>query len=66
MSLPASARRRWGLREGGEVAYLDLGDCVLIVPGSILSLRGELLGSVTDEEWIGARDGFGDPELATE
>lgn len=33
MSLPASARHRWGLDEGGEVGYLDIGDAVILVPG---------------------------------
>ena len=32
MSLPARARHRWGLDDGGEVGFLDLGDAVVIVP----------------------------------
>lgn len=32
MSLPAPARHRWGLDEGGEVEVLDLGFGVLTVP----------------------------------
>ena len=66
MSLPAAVRRRWGLQDGGQVAYIDLVDSVLLVPGTIDSLRRELLESVTDEDWALARAGFGDPELATE
>lgn len=66
MSLPATARRRWGLQDGGEVAYLDLGDAVVLAPGGVESLRRALLGSVTDEDWETARAGFGEPELATE
>ena len=66
LSLPAAARRRWGLQDGGEISYLDLGDSVLLVPGAIESLRRELLESVTDEDWARARTGFGDPDLATE
>ncbi len=66
MSLPAAARRRWGLQDGGQVAYIDLGDSVLLVPGTIASLRRELLELVTDEDWALARAGFGDPELVTE
>ena len=65
MSLPAAARRRWGLQDGGQVAYIDLVDSVLLVPGTIDSLRRELLESVTDEDWALARAGFGDPDLAT-
>jgi bifunctional DNA-binding transcriptional regulator/antitoxin component of YhaV-PrlF toxin-antitoxin module len=66
MSLPASTRHRWGLDEGGEVGYLDIGDAVLLVPGGVEQLRSALLDAVTDADWEAARSGFGDPELANE
>lgn len=66
MSLPAAARRRWGLQDGGDIAYLDLGDAVVLVAGRVESLRRDLLESVTVEDWELARTGFGDPDLATE
>ena len=66
MSLPAAARRRWGLVDGGRVGYLDIGDGVLLIPGGIERLRRELLDAVSDEDWEAARAGFGDPELANE
>lgn len=66
MSLPAATRRRWGLQDGGDIAYLDLGDAVILVAGRVESLRRELLESVADEDWELARTGFGDPDLATE
>ena len=66
MSLPAATRQRWGLQDGGDIAYLDLGDAVLLVAGRVESLRRELLESLTDEDWEQARRGFGDPDLATE
>ena len=65
MSLPAAARRRWGLEIGGAVGYLDLGDAVVLVPGGIDALRGSLLAALTDEDWRESRDGFGDREMAT-
>ena len=37
MSLPASARHRWGLDEGGDVAYLDLGIAVVRSSGDATS-----------------------------
>lgn len=64
MSLPASARRRWGLDEGGDVGYLDLGDAVVLVPGGVEQLRAALLDAVGDDIWESARSGFGDPDLA--
>lgn len=66
MSLPAAVRRRWGLQDGGEVAYLDLGDAVVLVRGDIAGLRRRLLESVGEDDWAAARSGFGDADLATE
>lgn len=66
MSLPAAARHRWGLEDGGDVGYIDLGDTLLIVPGGVHRLRAEMLDAVTDRDWEVARSGFGDDDLATE
>ena len=66
MSLPAAARRRWGLADGGDVGFIDLGDALLIVPGNVDALRQEMLGAIGPERWQEAQTGFGDPELATE
>ena len=66
LSLPASARHRWHLDEGGDVAYLDLGDAVVLVPGGVAALRRRLLGTVTAADWADAASGFGDPDLADE
>jgi bifunctional DNA-binding transcriptional regulator/antitoxin component of YhaV-PrlF toxin-antitoxin module len=66
MSLPASTRRRWGLDQGGEVGYLDVGDAIVLVPGGVDRLRSALLDAVSAADWDAARSGFGDPELANE
>ena len=66
MSLPASTRHRWGLGEGGELGYLDIGDAIVLVPGGVDRLRTDLLDVVTDADWEAARAGFGDPDLANE
>lgn len=66
MSLPAAARHRWHLDEGGEVGYLDLGEAIVLVPGGVRAVRRQLLEAVTEEDWQAAREGFGDPELANE
>lgn len=66
MSLPSSARHRWGLDDGGDVGYLDLGDAIVIVPGGTATLRRELLAAVSAQHWARARQGFGDDELANE
>ncbi len=64
MSLPASARHRWGLDGGGDVGYLDLGDAVILIPGGVDELRASLLGAISEDTWDSARAGFGDPDLA--
>ena len=66
MSLPSSARHRWGLDAGGDLGYLDLGDAIVIIPGGSLAIRRRLLDAVTDQDWEIARAGFGDDELANE
>lgn len=63
MALPAQARHRWGLAEGGAVGWLDLGDSVLLIPGGLHQLRDELLQGA---DWREAPSGFGDPELANQ
>ena len=66
MSLPASARHRWGLDEGGELGYIDLGEVVILVPGGVERLRQQLLDAVSTEDWEDARSGLGDRDLANE
>ena len=66
MSLPSSARHRWGLDDGGDVGYLDLGDAVVILPGGADTLRRAMIERVTDVDWDLARTGFGDEDLASE
>ena len=63
MALPAQARHRWGLDDGGLVSWLDLGDALVIVPGTVHELRKQLLEKA---DWGGARVGFGDSELANQ
>ncbi|PZS23459.1 MAG: hypothetical protein DLM54_01300 [Acidimicrobiales bacterium] len=66
MSLPAEARHRWGPNGGGGVAYLDLGDAIVVSPGGLDGLRSTLLESVREKTWRAGRDGFGDADLANE
>ncbi len=66
MSLPADARHRWGLDDGGQVGYLDLGEVVLVVPGGIEALRSQVIGAISESDWEDARAGFGDSDLANE
>jgi bifunctional DNA-binding transcriptional regulator/antitoxin component of YhaV-PrlF toxin-antitoxin module len=42
-SLPAELRRRWGIQDGGEVTFIDLGDAALVLPGGEAAARAEIL-----------------------
>lgn len=63
MSLPAAARHRWDLDQGGEVEVLDLGFGVLTVPaGGSGRLLDELLPAEAHYAAVAAEN---DPDLAT-
>ena len=47
-SLPAALRHRWGIGDGGEVGFIDLGDAALVVPGGISVARRELSRVLVD------------------
>jgi phosphate uptake regulator len=66
MSLPAVPRHRWGLDAGGEVGFVDLGDALVIVPSGVHALRRALLEQLDESDWLAARKGFGDADLASE
>ena len=64
MSLPAQARHRWNLDDGGPVDVLDLGFGVLTVPrGEGQRLLGDLLSR--DDHTAFVESLAGDPDLAT-
>jgi hypothetical protein len=64
MSLPASARHRWNLDEGGPVDVIDLGFGVLTVPkGRGRRLLDDLLSR--DEHTAFVTSLADDPDLAT-
>ena len=64
MSLPAAARRRWGLDKGGPVDVLDLGFGVLTVPrGGGGRLLDDLLSR--DHHAAYVRSLASDPDLGT-
>jgi bifunctional DNA-binding transcriptional regulator/antitoxin component of YhaV-PrlF toxin-antitoxin module len=66
MSLPSTTRHRWGLEDGGNVGFLDLGDAIVIVPGGTEAVRRRLLDAITSDDWQFARAGFGDDELTSQ
>ncbi len=50
-SLPAEARRRWGIEDGGEVELFDLGDCVVMLPIGDASARASIARALTAERY---------------
>ncbi len=64
MSLPAGARHRWHLDDGGPVEVIDLGFGVLTVPkGTGLRLLDDLVSRDQHAEFVRSLDD--DPDLAT-
>jgi bifunctional DNA-binding transcriptional regulator/antitoxin component of YhaV-PrlF toxin-antitoxin module len=61
-SLPAELRHRWGIDEGGEVGFIDLGDAALIVPG-VAAARRELR-RVLETRYESGLAAIDDPDLA--
>ena len=67
MALPAEARRRWNLVQGGAVEIADLGDALVIVPAGRGGLRTLLLEAVEAAggyEALAANVAADDPDLA--
>ena len=58
--LSKAVRSRWGLKHGGAIAMLDLGDAALLVPGGIETLRRKLLESAAGGGFDRARGRDGD------
>ena len=61
-SLPAELRHRWGIAEGGQVGFIDLGTIAIVVPGGLDEARAELRRVLSEryELGLGAMD---DPDL---
>jgi AbrB family looped-hinge helix DNA binding protein len=48
MALPADARRRWNLSDGGAVEIADLGSALIIVPSGRGGLRAMLSTAIEE------------------
>ena len=65
-SLPASARRRWGIEGGGDVEVFDLGEAVVIFPGGPGTARRELAKALDADRYEQLLDQIDDPDLRDE
>jgi len=67
MALPAEARRRWNMADGGAVEVADLGDALVIVPAGRGGLRALVRAAIDDAggyETLAAGVAADEPELA--
>ena len=67
MALPAEARRRWNLVDGGAVEVADLGAALIIVPagrGGLRSLLRDAIEEAGGYESLANRVASDDPDLA--
>ena len=62
-SLPADLRHRWGIDQGGEVGFIDLGGAALIVPGGVAAAQAEVRRVLRDRYAAGLA-AIDDPDLA--
>ena len=62
-SLPADLRHRWGIEQGGEISFVDLGDAALVVPGGAHVARRELR-RVLRQRYADGVAAIEDPDLA--
>lgn len=65
-SLPADARRRWGIEGGGEVELFDLGDCVVMLPTGDSSAGASLARALTAKRYREHVESIDDPDLRDE
>jgi CSLREA domain-containing protein len=65
-SLPASARRRWGIEDGGDVEVFDLGEAVVIFPGGPGTARRALAKALDADRYEQLIARIGDPNLRDE
>ena len=67
MALPADARHRWNIADGGTVEVADLGDALVIVPADRGGLRGLLRAAIDDAggyQRLAAAASEDEPDLA--
>jgi AbrB family looped-hinge helix DNA binding protein len=67
MALPAEARRRWNLSEGGTVEIADLGDAIVIVPagrGGLRSMLNDAVAAAGGHASLVSKVVAEDPDLA--
>jgi bifunctional DNA-binding transcriptional regulator/antitoxin component of YhaV-PrlF toxin-antitoxin module len=65
-SLPAALRHRWGIDEGGDVAFVDLGDAALVLPDGIEAAQRELRTVLLRGAYEHGVAMIDDPDLADE
>jgi bifunctional DNA-binding transcriptional regulator/antitoxin component of YhaV-PrlF toxin-antitoxin module len=63
MSVPAAARHRWAIDEGGELGAIDLGTAVLLVPGGEAAARRALADALGEGRYRAAVEAIEDPAL---
>jgi bifunctional DNA-binding transcriptional regulator/antitoxin component of YhaV-PrlF toxin-antitoxin module len=62
-NLPAELRHRWGIEDGGQIAFIDLGDAALVLPGGLSRVKAELK-SVLTARYNAGLAAIDDPDLA--
>ena len=67
MALPAEARRRWDMADGGSVEIADLGNALVIVPagrGGLRAIVAEAINDAGGYDKLAAAVSEDEPDLA--
>jgi bifunctional DNA-binding transcriptional regulator/antitoxin component of YhaV-PrlF toxin-antitoxin module len=65
MSLPAAARKRWGLERGGPVEVQDLGFAVIVRPEAVAEVGRWLDTWMSEDDYHHGVTTDDDPDLRT-
>jgi bifunctional DNA-binding transcriptional regulator/antitoxin component of YhaV-PrlF toxin-antitoxin module len=63
-SLPAALRHRWGISDGGDIAFIDLGDAALVLPGGMEAAKAEVRRALAGGAYTEGLAAVDDPDLA--
>ena len=57
-------RHRWGIEDGGDVSFIDLGDALVILPGGMETAKAEVRRVLAAGAYTEGLAAIDDPDLA--
>jgi len=66
LSLPAVLRRRWGIEDGGEITFLDLGTYALVLSCTPETAKQEVRRALVTGGYDAGLAALDDPDIAVQ